>query len=183
MTTESARLRCFRSDFLNLIILPTEACNFRCSYCYEKFEHKKMPKRVVTGIKSLIDRCGGDLNELQISWFGGEPLLAYDVVSEISRHAANVAKSKNFAFAADMTTNGYFLNRNQFVNCLDHEIRSFQISFDGDEQTHNSSRKLASGAGTFEKIWANIMEISKVADRFKIVLRLNYTLEIGRAHV
>jgi sulfatase maturation enzyme AslB (radical SAM superfamily) len=73
------QLRCFRSNFLNLIILPTEACNFRCTYCYETFEHKKMKKEVVNGIKALIGRRGPELNKLEIAWFGGEPLLAFDV--------------------------------------------------------------------------------------------------------
>jgi len=65
MISQSERLRHFRSNYLNLIILPTEACNFRCTYCYETFENKKMPRPVVTGIKSLIDRRGEDLDELE----------------------------------------------------------------------------------------------------------------------
>ena len=44
-----------------------------------------MPRPVVTGIKSLIDRRSEDLDDLEISWFGGEPLLALDVITEISR--------------------------------------------------------------------------------------------------
>ena len=44
MISQSERLRHFRSNYLNLIILPTEACNFRCTYCYETFENKKMPR-------------------------------------------------------------------------------------------------------------------------------------------
>src|SRR5436853_5308192 len=55
MISQLEQLRHFRSNYLDLIILPTEACNFRCTYCYETFENKKMPRPVVTGIKSLID--------------------------------------------------------------------------------------------------------------------------------
>jgi uncharacterized protein len=76
-----------------------------------------------------------------------------------------------------MTTNGYFLDRQRFLSCLENRIRSFQISLDGDEPTHNSSRKLASGGGTFDRIWANVMATKELSDDFHILLRLHYTLE------
>src|SRR5437588_4230223 len=133
MISQSEQLRHFSSNYLNLIILPTEACNFRCTYCYETFENKKMPRPVVTGIKSLIDRRGDDLDELEISWFGGEPLLAFGIITDICGHAIKVAKLKEFDFSSSMTTNGYFLDGKCFSTCLEHGIRRFQISLDGDE--------------------------------------------------
>jgi uncharacterized protein len=177
MTSTMAQLKCLRSSFLNLILMPTEACNFRCTYCYETFEHKKMPASVVTGVKSLIDRRAGDLDKLLISWFGGEPLLAFDIITDISRHAMSVARSNGFDFSADMTTNGYLLDRTRFSSCLENGIRTFQISLDGDEQVHNASRQLASGAGTFDRLWANIMGMKEVPGDFTILLRLHYTFE------
>src|SRR5215510_6961132 len=118
MGKESVRSRCFHPNLLNLIIMPTEACNFRCTYCYETFEHKKMHGSVVTGIKRLIERRGGELRELQIGWFGGEPLLAFDVVTEICQHAIDVANLNGFEFSSDMTTNGYLLDQDRFSRCL-----------------------------------------------------------------
>jgi uncharacterized protein len=70
LTSKDTQLDCLRSDYLNLMLMPTEACNFRCVYCYETFENKKMSKGVVGGIKALIDRRGSELSELRISWFG-----------------------------------------------------------------------------------------------------------------
>jgi uncharacterized protein len=177
MTTESVQFQSFRTNFLNLIILPTEACNFRCTYCYETFEHKKMPRNVVAGIKSLISRRASDLDELEISWFGGEPLLALDVITDICGHAAHVAKQHGFEFSSGMTTNGYFLDQKRFSICLDSGIRSFQISLDGDKPVHDASRKLRSGAGTFERIWANVIGMKQVSADFTVLLRLHYTYE------
>ena len=97
-----------------------------------------MPRPVVTGIKSLLDRRGGELDELEISWFGGEPLLALDVITEISKHALDAAKTEGFTFRSGMTTNGYFLNRDRFSQCLDHKIDFFQISLDGSADDHNA---------------------------------------------
>ena len=177
MISQSEQLRHFRSNYLNLIILPTEACNFRCTYCYETFENKKMPRPVVTGIKSLIDRRGADLDELDISWFGGEPLLALDVITEISKHALDVAKTEGFAFRSGMTTNGYFLDQDRFAQCLNHKIDFFQISLDGNSDEHNASRKLASGGGTFDRIWSNLIAMKGTSAEFDVLLRLHYTME------
>lgn len=181
MLARSDQLQAFRSDYLNLIILPTEACNFRCTYCYETFENKKMSRRVVTGIKSLIDRRGAELNELEISWFGGEPLLAFDVVTDICKHAIGAAKAGGFNFSSNMTTNGYFLDRQCFLSCLANGIGSFQISLDGGPNDHNTSRKLASGAGTFDRIWANLLAMKEVPGEFTILLRT--PLHLRELHV
>ena len=177
MISQSEQLRHFSSNYLNLIILPTEACNFRCTYCYETFENRKMPRPVVTGIKSLIDRRGADLDELEISWFGGEPLLALDVITEISKHALHVAKTEGFTFRSGMTTNGYFLDQDRFMQCLNHKIDFFQISLDGNPDDHNASRKLASGGGTFDRIWSNLIAMKGTRAEFVVLLRLHYTME------
>jgi uncharacterized protein len=177
MISQSEQLRHFSSNYLNLIILPTEACNFRCTYCYETFENRKMPRPVVTGIKSLIDRRGADLDELEISWFGGEPLLALDVITEISKHALDVARTEGFTFRSGMTTNGYFLNQDRLLQCLNHKINFFQISLDGNPDDHNASRKLASGGGTFDRIWSNLIAMKGTRAEFVVLLRLHYTME------
>jgi uncharacterized protein len=177
MLAKSDQLQCFRSNYLNLIILPTESCNFRCTYCYETFEHKKMSRHVVAGIKSLIQTRGSELEKLEIGWFGGEPLLAFDVVVDICQHSIGVAKSAGFEFSSNITTNGYFLDQKCFLSCLENKIESFQISLDGGQQDHDVSRKLASGAGTFARIWANLTAIKEIPGEFVIHLRLHYTYE------
>jgi uncharacterized protein len=177
MISQSEQLCHFSSNYLNLIILPTEACNFRCTYCYETFENRKMPRPVVTGIKSLIDRRGADLDQLEISWFGGEPLLALDVITEISKHALHVANAEGFTFRSGITTNGYFLNQDRFLQCLNHKIDFFQISLDGNPDDHDASRKLASGGGTFDRIWSNLIAMKGTRADFVVLLRLHYTME------
>ena len=57
MISQSEQLRHFSSNYLNLIILPTEACNFRCTYCYETFENKKMPRPVLVSATGMSALC------------------------------------------------------------------------------------------------------------------------------
>lgn len=177
MAYERALLDSLRNDRLELRLLPTEQCNFRCTYCYETFEHKKMPPAVVAGVKALIDRRAASLSELHLDWFGGEPMLAPGVITDISRHALAVAAAHGVAFSAGMTTNGYFLDAEGFRDCLANGITDFQISFDGDRDAHDRSRVLASGAGTFERIWANTLGMKASDADFRVLLRLHYTRE------
>lgn len=170
-------LASLRNDLLELILLPTEQCNFRCTYCYETFEHRKMAPAVVAGVKSLITRRRSSLSHLHLSWFGGEPLVARDVMFDISDHALRTAGAAGFDFTASITTNGYFLDAETFASCIAARIGRYQISLDGDRATHDRSRKLGSGAGTFERIWANLLGMKSTSADFSVLLRLHYTID------
>jgi len=177
---EHALFASLRNDRLELRLLPTEQCNFRCTYCYETFEHKKMRPGVIAGIKALISRRAASLSELHIDWFGGEPMLTPDIIADVSRHARKEATAHGFAYTGAMTTNGYFLDAAGFRHCLDHGINDLQISFDGDRALHDKSRVLGSGAGTFERIWSNVVAMKPVKDDFSVLFRLHYTAENWR---
>jgi uncharacterized protein len=77
---------------LNLILLPTEKCNFRCTYCYEDFVVGRMQSDTLLGIRRLLERRAPQLSFLDIEWFGGEPMLASDIVEEISAHCCELAE-------------------------------------------------------------------------------------------
>ncbi|MFM6074868.1 MAG: radical SAM protein, partial [Dolichospermum sp.] len=81
------RARLISDKAFELIILPTEQCNFRCIYCYEDFSIGRMKPEVISGIKALLDKRSSKLNFLNLSWFGGEPLVAKDIVLDISEYA------------------------------------------------------------------------------------------------
>lgn len=181
MEIDQIRLASLSDKYLNLIIMPTEACNFRCTYCYETFELKKMRPEVTGGIKALIDRRSAELGALSIDWFGGEPLMAMDVITDISSHAIRVAKERSFGFSAKITTNGYYLDGRRFSACLQSGINHFQISFDGDKAVHDASRKLVSGAGTFDRLWENVERIKGIEGDFSVLLRLHFTYENYRS--
>lgn len=61
-----------RTDMLHLILMPTEACNFRCTYCYESFTRGRMTDETIAGVKALVREKARTIHTLHISWFGGE---------------------------------------------------------------------------------------------------------------
>lgn len=156
-----------------LIILPTERCNFRCTYCYEDFLIGKMKHPVQTSIERFMDHRIPELSELSLHWFGGEPLLAKDVVLRLSAHAARLCEEHGVSLTGGLTTNAYVLTPDLFEELLSYEQRFFQITFDGWQEGHDAVRKMANGKGSFERIWKNVCATKRTNDDFKIQIRIH----------
>lgn len=167
--------RCISSKRLELTILPTEKCNFRCTYCYEDFAIGRMKKPTVDGIKNLILARAPDLQELSISWFGGEPLLAPGVVREICTFAAAAAAEHDFTFTGGFTTNAYLLTPELLEELVGLNQNFFQVTLDGWGKEHDITRKLANGGGTFAVIWRNLLSARDSALSFEMLLRIHLT--------
>lgn len=166
------------SKILHLIIFPTEKCNFRCTYCYESFEHGAMGRETVDAIKALINERSSGLSNLTISWFGGEPLLNSKLVVEIGDFCKKIMSSTpGFSYGSDATTNGYLLDIELAKSLIQAGVDKFQISLDGDRLTHNRTRLQANGTGSFDAIWKNLMNLRASSLKFKILLRVHYTLD------
>lgn len=158
---------------LELHVLPTEKCNFRCVYCYETFAIGKMKPAVRSGLKNLIDNRVPDLAKLAISWFGGEPLTAPEIVEEISSHAKIACESHDAVFSGSMTTNGYLLTLDRLHRLTNLNVRSFQITLDGPPDIHDQTRLMRSGRGSFKVIWDNLLAARASDAKFNIMIRLH----------
>lgn len=161
----------FDPRYLELILLPTERCNFRCTYCYEDFGLGKMPKRVVDAIKLLLRARAGDLDTLHLSWFGGEPLVARDIVLDLNNFAKREYAGRDFS--SSITTNGYFLNRTLFDELVESGARHFQISLDGPKAEHDKTRVTVGGKGTFDTIMKNLIDTKGSSADFAVSLRVH----------
>lgn len=161
---------------LELHILPTEQCNFRCVYCYEDFLLPKMKRNIVDAIKKLIEkRMQQGLKLLNIAWFGGEPLAAKDIVFELCDFSKAAAMRYDCLFTSGMTTNGYSLTPNTFERLIGGNVAGFQISLDGPELMHDQTRRRADGSGTFKRIWEHLNYMASTIHHFEVVLRLHVT--------
>lgn len=163
-----------RNDSFHLILLPTEQCNFRCTYCYEDFSVGRMRPETVQGIKRLIDRRLVDLRLLHISWFGGEPLLAVNVIEDVSSHIMTAARS-SLRYTGDITTNGYLLDTTMVDRLVAVGVRDFQISLDGPESVHDRTRVRADGRGSYRRLWQNLLAIRHSEAPITVVLRVHLT--------
>lgn len=163
-----------RTDMLHLILMPTEACNFRCTYCYESFTRGRMTDETIAGVKALVREKARTIHTLHISWFGGEPLLEIDLMEELSREFQAIAKEHGIAYSADISTNGYFLSKDVFRRLLDMDIRQYMITIDGVEAVHDSRRFLIGGGKTFSDIMENLKGASESSEVFDISIRVNF---------
>ncbi|MFF0097244.1 radical SAM protein [Streptomyces canus] len=163
-------------ETLHLIILPTEQCNFRCTYCYEDFSVGRMGPETVQGVKRLLDCRMDDLRRLNVSWFGGEPLLGRSVVEDISSHVVeSLHRRPGLSFQGDMTTNGYLLDVPTAERLAELAITSYQISLDGPQAVHDTTRVRADGKSSFRRIWGNLLSLRNSSLPLRVLLRIHLT--------
>ena len=166
----------FTNTILHLIILPTEQCNFRCVYCYEDFSVGAMKPPVVNGIKRLLAERVPGLRQLHISWFGGEPLLALDVIRDIAATATELAAANaGVVYAGEMTTNAYRLDSRTARMLHELGVRQYQVTLDGPPEFHDQTRIRRDGGGSFGRIWSNLLDIRDSDLALSVCLRIHVT--------
>ena len=143
---------------VGLTICPTIGCNFDCPDCFENHKSGKMTAEVQDDVVVLAERMLEAAREktLHITWFGGEPLLAPDVIETLSGRLMALCTAKDARYNADIITNGYYLmqeNADMLTRC---RVASAQITLDGVGEAHDKTRHLAGGGATFERITDNL---------------------------
>lgn len=163
----------YASGVLGLTIAPTLNCNFRCVYCYEKkcYQNSKMNEETEDAIVTFVQGFIPKITGISISWYGGEPLLAMDVIERLSNKLIGLAKKNKLAYNASMVTNGYLLSRECAMRLAELEVKYIQITVDGDEETHDKKRPLVNGGRTYERIFHNLEEINGQINQ--VAIRVN----------
>jgi uncharacterized protein len=111
------RLRMLKSRYntssLVLTISPVSDCNFRCLYCYEKdvIRPDYMDKEAEGAIIKLVEGQMKTMANLNITWYGGEPLMNVPTIERLSRKFLELCKENKVKYNASMVTNGYLLDR------------------------------------------------------------------------
>ncbi|MBO4905824.1 MAG: radical SAM protein [Bacteroidaceae bacterium] len=157
---------------VSLTICPTMACNFDCPYCYENHSTGKMSQAVQDDVVALARRMLHTFPAklLKITWFGGEPLLAPDVIEQLSQQLITLASEQGAAYQAQIITNGYLLTQ-PLADLLHRcKVRSAQITLDGIGSAHDATRHLADGRPTFQRIACNLRQLNLP---FTTILRQN----------
>ncbi|MET0621630.1 MAG: radical SAM protein [Pyrinomonadaceae bacterium] len=167
----------YRQDVLELILLASEDCNFRCGYCYEEFSRGTMKPEVREGVKRMVESKAGRLRHLRIGWFGGEPLYGFQAIEDLAPFFIELAEKHSLNYSSHMTTNGYLLTPDVAEKLLAWEVRQFQITIDGMAEQHDRKRPARDGRGTFETIFSNLRALKARDDEFSVRIRVNYDQE------
>lgn len=166
----SSEVRELMNKHIMLTILPTEGCNFRCTYCYENHNNSFMKEEIYDEIVKYIETQAQTAKKITINWFGGEPTLCAETVLSYNVKMRHIAESNNIKFESSMTTNGYLLTEELFKRFYEAGITNYQITLDGFE--HDKKRVLCNGQGTLTKILTNLREITKLPRSYKYTIYL-----------
>lgn len=145
---------------VGLTICPTMGCNFDCPYCFENHKMGKMSQKTQDDVVALAERmlAVSQKKALSITWFGGEPLLAPDVIEALSGRLMALCDEKGAEYSAGIITNGYLLTQENADLLAKCKVKSAQITLDGVGEAHDKTRHLAGGGATFHRITDNLRQ-------------------------
>jgi len=146
----------YATDAWSLTICPTIDCNFGCDYCFQRHRASRMTEAVQAKLLEVFAQKAPRLSKFFVTWFGGEPTLAWDVVRKLSQGFMEIAEKNRVEYSASLITNGYLLDEEKVEDMIRYRIHLVQITLDGDAPYHDQRRHLLTGEGSFERILANL---------------------------
>jgi uncharacterized protein len=160
-----------RKDFFNaeqpirsISINVTQICNLRCIYCYgdegEYGMRGVMDEKTANKCVDFLIKESKNLKDLTINFFGGEPLLNFELIKTTVNYALVETKKYGKKIHFGITTNGTLLKPecNSFFNKNNFSV---VVSFDGDKYTQDNNRPFANGSGSYDFIYPKIVEFLK----------------------
>lgn len=131
-------------------------CNFRCRYCFadEGAYHSERQMMSLQTAKAAIDFLianSGNRKVLEVDFFGGEPLMNFDVIRQTVYYAKEEAAKRGKKFLFTTTTNALLLN-DEVIEFFNAEMENVVLSLDGRKEIHDAIRKSVNGKGTFDLV-------------------------------
>jgi uncharacterized protein len=155
-----------------LCVMPTEKCNFRCTYCYETFLKGRMSDSIIDGVIRFLSQQAPRFESYSLAWFGGEPLLQRDVILRIGAAYRELQQKNKFGGSIAITTNGSLLTEPTLRLLADIDVNLYHISVDGPRELHDSQRVTLGGHSTYHSIMDNIERALETTD-CHILFRVN----------
>lgn len=131
-------------------------CNLRCEYCFAAkgdFGRGRMlmPLEVAKKAIDFLIEKSGTRHNLEVDFFGGEPLMNFDVVKETVAYARSIEKEHNKNFRFTITTNGLLLTDDK-IDFINREMSNVVLSIDGRKEVNDRLRVRADGSGSYDTI-------------------------------
>lgn len=154
-------------------------CNLSCKYCFAgegqyHGERGLMSYEVgKAALDFLIENSGNRVN-LEVDFFGGEPLLNFDVVKRLVEYGRNREKPCNKKFRFTLTTNGVLLNE-EVMEFANKEMANVVLSIDGRKEVHDKMRPFPNGAGSYDVIIPKFLEFARQRGEKSYYVRGTFT--------
>lgn len=154
-------------------------CNLNCEYCFAsqgKYHGERAVMSFEVGKRALdfLIENSGSRHNLEVDFFGGEPLMNFDVVKQLVEYARSVEKQagKNFRFT--LTTNGMLID-DDVIDFANREMSNVVLSLDGRKEIHDRYRVDYAGNGSWEKIVPKFQELVKARGGKNYYMRGTFT--------
>jgi len=161
----------------------TQQCNFRCKYCiYSEDKNLKQrshsSKRMTWELaKKAIDffwEHSVDSPKVNIGFYGGEPLLEFELLQKVIEYTELRFKGKSVTFTT--TINGSLLNDKIVEYFINHDVKTM-ISLDGPKEIHDMNRVFINGSGTYDTVMSNIRSINAKYPDYSNKLKISMVID------
>lgn len=154
-------------------------CNLNCSYCFAsqgKYHGERALMSFEVGKRALdfLIENSGTRRNLEVDFFGGEPLMNFDVVKKLVEYARSIEKEKNKNFRFTLTTNGVLVDKD-VIDFANREMSNVVLSLDGRKEVHDRYRVDYSGNGSWDKIMPKFQEFVKARGGKNYYMRGTFT--------
>lgn len=165
------------NKFLNIVLVPSLDCNFKCPYCFEKVNGTEKLfetnlNEYFSTLKLFAEKNFKNYETIEVSLFGGEPLLfskqIFDYFEYIEKELPNIS------YFSSIVTNGALLNTELVHKLMDYKCRSIQITIDGWKEVHDRNRIFKNGKESYNLLIKNINEtVPILSENCQFNLRIN----------
>lgn len=154
-------------------------CNLSCRYCFAgegEYKGNRSLMSFETGKKALdfLVENSGNRRNLEVDFFGGEPLLNFDVVKQIVAYGRQIEREKEKHFRFTLTTNGVLLN-DEVIDFANREMDNIVLSIDGRKEVHDRMRPFKNGAGSYELILPKFKKVAETRNQTRYYVRGTFT--------
>ncbi|MBE5782604.1 MAG: thioether cross-link-forming SCIFF peptide maturase [Clostridiales bacterium] len=155
------------------------ACNLNCSYCFAsqgKYQGERALMSFEVGKQALdflMDHSTGRRN-LEVDFFGGEPLMNFDVVKQLVAYAREQEKARGKNFRFTLTTNGMLID-DDVIEFANKEMSNVVLSLDGRKEVHDRFRVDYQGKGSWEKIVPKFQKLVEARGHKNYYMRGTFT--------
>lgn len=154
-------------------------CNLNCSYCFAsqgKYHGDRALMSFEVGKRALdflVENSGSRTN-LEVDFFGGEPLMNWDVVKQLVQYARSIENSVNKKFRFTLTTNGMLID-DDVIDFANREMHNVVLSLDGRKEIHDRLRVDYAGNGSWDKIVPKFQKLVKARGGKNYYMRGTFT--------